>query len=165
MKKHIFFFLLSFFIGLFVSAQSPDVLTIRKYTNQNGDKIIKEFVNFLSIPNLAKDTVNIKKTAAFVMDMMSKRGISNIQLLNPTTARVKGILQAADTIWKYRSADQRSRRPGDASQCECLCTAGGIVLVIRVCRSDRMIRDDQVITVISALHKYADKCTVITRDL
>lgn len=85
MKKYIFIFQLTLCIGSLVYAQLPDVLTVRKYVNQNSDKIIKEFADFLAIPNLAKDTVNIKKTAALIMDMMSKRGISNIQLLNATT--------------------------------------------------------------------------------
>src|SRR6201999_906171 len=47
---------------------------------------MKEFVSFLSIPNLAKDTSNIKKNTSFIMDMMKNRGIQNIQLLQPVTA-------------------------------------------------------------------------------
>ncbi len=85
MKKYSFFFLLSFLTVQFVIAQSPDVLTIRKYSNQNAGKTINEFVNFLAIPNLARDTVNIKITAAFIMDMMKQRGIQKVQLLNAIT--------------------------------------------------------------------------------
>ena len=86
MKKYSAFFLMSFLITQFVVAQSPDILTIRKYGNQNAGNIINEFVNFLSIPNLAKDTLNIKTTAAFIMDMMNKRGIQKVQLLNAAAA-------------------------------------------------------------------------------
>ena len=68
-----------------ISAQSQDVLTIRKYREQNAGNIINEFVNFLAIPNLAKDTINILKNPDFIMQMMQKRGIQNIQLLNPVT--------------------------------------------------------------------------------
>ena len=86
MKKYIFFFNLAVLSSLLVFAQSPDVLTTRRYTNQNADKIIQEFVNFLAIPNIAKDTVNMRKTAAFIMTMMNKRGIQKVQLLQPVTA-------------------------------------------------------------------------------
>ncbi|HRH51216.1 MAG TPA: M20/M25/M40 family metallo-hydrolase [Panacibacter sp.] len=85
MKKQCFFFLLSFTIVQLVSAQSQDVLAIRKYREQNAGNIINEFVDFLTIPNLAKDINNILKNPEFIMKMMSKRGIQNVQLLNATT--------------------------------------------------------------------------------
>ena len=70
------------------SAQSQEVLTVRKYREQNAGNIINEFVNFLTIPNLARDTTNILKNTGFIMQMMSKRGIQNVQLLNATTVGV-----------------------------------------------------------------------------
>ena len=85
MKKQCFVFLYSFMIVQLASSQSQDVLTIRKYREQNAGNIINEFVNFLAIPNLAKDTINILKNPDFIMQMMQKRGIQNIQLLNPVT--------------------------------------------------------------------------------
>ncbi|HLK28920.1 MAG TPA: M20/M25/M40 family metallo-hydrolase [Puia sp.] len=66
-------------------AQSPEILKIRKFREQNEHPIINEFVSFLSIPNIADDSVNIQKNAAFIMSMMNKRGIQNIQLLSPIT--------------------------------------------------------------------------------
>lgn len=65
----------------FVSAQSPETMTIRKYTHSNSGDIIQEFADLLSIPNNAKDSINIRKNAAFVMEMMRKRGIQHVQLL------------------------------------------------------------------------------------
>jgi acetylornithine deacetylase/succinyl-diaminopimelate desuccinylase-like protein len=85
MKKLLLLFLSCCLISQFISAQSPEVLTIRKYGVQNADKIVREFSTFLSIPNVARDTANIKKNAAFIMDMMSKRGIKNVQLLQAST--------------------------------------------------------------------------------
>ena len=108
MKKYSFIFLLSFFMGPLVSAQSPDVLTIRKYTNQNAGRIIGEFVNFLSIPNLAKDTVNIKKTAAFIMDMMNKRGIQKVQLLNASTAGAPAAVYGEVNVPGAKQTDRKS---------------------------------------------------------
>src|SRR5580704_5028868 len=65
----------------FLLAQSPDILKIRQFRAQNENAIINEFVSFLSIPNVADDSINIKNNAAFLMDMMKKRGIQNVQLL------------------------------------------------------------------------------------
>jgi acetylornithine deacetylase/succinyl-diaminopimelate desuccinylase-like protein len=85
MKKYSFLFLLSLLIAHLLFAQSPDVLTIRKYTNQHAGPIINEFVSFLAIPNVAADPAGLQKSAAFIMNMMSKRGIQKIQLLPATT--------------------------------------------------------------------------------
>jgi acetylornithine deacetylase/succinyl-diaminopimelate desuccinylase-like protein len=46
---------------------------------------MNEYISFLSIPNLVSDTLNIKKNASFIMQMMQKRGINNVQLLSPET--------------------------------------------------------------------------------
>ncbi|HEX4849324.1 MAG TPA: M20/M25/M40 family metallo-hydrolase, partial [Puia sp.] len=81
-----------FFISLFVSlasqciqAQTPEILTIRKFREQNANNIVSEFVKFLSIPDLAKDSTNLLKNANFIMDMIHERGIQNLQLLKGTT--------------------------------------------------------------------------------
>ena len=67
------------------SGQSPETLMIRDYRYKNEHAIINEFVSFLAIPNLATDTLNIQKNAAFIMEMMHKRGIGKVQLLSPST--------------------------------------------------------------------------------
>jgi acetylornithine deacetylase/succinyl-diaminopimelate desuccinylase-like protein len=86
MRKSSLFILLSIALIHSTFSQSPDILKIRQFTTQNSDNIIKEFINLLSIPNLAADTINIRKNAALIMEMMNKRGIQKVQLLNPTTA-------------------------------------------------------------------------------
>lgn len=88
MKKHIFFFFLSFLVCSLVSAQSSEVLTIRKYGHQNAGNIISEFSAFLSLPNVAADPVGQQKNVAFIMAMMNKRGIQKVQLLNASTTGV-----------------------------------------------------------------------------
>jgi acetylornithine deacetylase/succinyl-diaminopimelate desuccinylase-like protein len=85
MRKHFFYFFLSFLIDQLVSAQSPEVLTIRKYGNKYAGNIINEFSEFLSLPNVAADPAGQQRNAAFIMAMMNKRGIQNIQLLNAST--------------------------------------------------------------------------------
>lgn len=98
MKKLFFFFLLGFLTGQFVLAQSPEILTIRKYSQQNTNDIMQEFVKFLAIPNLAKDTLNIQKNASFIMEMMHKRGIQNVQLLNAVIADVPPAVYGEVTV-------------------------------------------------------------------
>lgn len=86
MKKNI---LISFsFILLFTSvySQSPDILKIRNYRSDHEKNIINEFVSLLSIPNIATDSVNIQRNAAFIMEMMKQRGIQEVQLLFPKTS-------------------------------------------------------------------------------
>lgn len=70
---------------LTVNGQSPEVLKIRNYRGGHEKDILTEFVSLLSIPNIAADTVNIQKNAGFIMTMMKKRGIREVQLLSPAT--------------------------------------------------------------------------------
>ena len=88
MRKFCFTILLTLLIGQFISAQSPGVLKIRKYVNSNAGKIISEFSEFLSLPNVASDPVGQQKNIAFIMSMMNKRGIQKVQLLSASTAGV-----------------------------------------------------------------------------
>jgi acetylornithine deacetylase/succinyl-diaminopimelate desuccinylase-like protein len=59
----------------------------RAYRENNEHKILQEFVDLLTIPNVASDTQNIRKNASLIMDMMKKRGL-NPRLLEATTANV-----------------------------------------------------------------------------
>ena len=86
MRKHFIFLLLSFLAGGFVSAQSPGMLIIRKYGQENAGNIVSEFAAFLSLPNIAAAPDGLQKNAAFIMAMMDKRGIQKVQLLNASTA-------------------------------------------------------------------------------
>ncbi|HEY0678962.1 MAG TPA: M20/M25/M40 family metallo-hydrolase [Chitinophagaceae bacterium] len=88
MRKHFLFFHLVLLMGQLVSAQSPEVLTLRKYVKKNAGNIMSEFSEFLSFPNVAAEPIGQQKTAAFIVAMMNKRGIQNIQLLNASTAGV-----------------------------------------------------------------------------
>lgn len=86
MRKHFILFFLCFMVGRLVLAQSPQTLTIRKSVQQNAGNIIGEFSAFLSLPNVAADSAGLQKNTAFIMTMMNKRGIQNVQLLNASTA-------------------------------------------------------------------------------
>jgi len=80
--------IISLLIGQAVSAQTPEVLNIRKFSQLNAGKIISEYSEFLALPNVAADPVNLKRNAAFIMKMMTNRGIKNVQLLEASTPGV-----------------------------------------------------------------------------
>lgn len=65
--------------------QSPEIFRIRSYRAAHEKEIFTEFISFLSIPNIAADTVNLQKNAVFIMDMMRRQGIQQVQLLSPLT--------------------------------------------------------------------------------
>ncbi len=76
-----FFFLLS-------KAQSPEILKIRSVREQHERVWMKEYLSFLSIPNIAVDTIGLKQNAYFIMNMMKQRNIANVQLLNTNSKNV-----------------------------------------------------------------------------
>jgi len=68
-------------------SQNPEITRVRNWRQQNEQAIITEFVSFLSIPDIAADSINIQKNAAFIEEMMRERKISNIRSL---TGKNKG---------------------------------------------------------------------------
>ena len=51
------------------------VQAVREYRMENEDRIVRELTEFLAIPNIAGDTVNIQKNAAHLVEMLEARGI------------------------------------------------------------------------------------------
>jgi len=51
------------------------VQRVRDYRRSNEDRIVRELAEFLAIPNVASDTVNIQKNAARLVEMLEARGI------------------------------------------------------------------------------------------
>jgi acetylornithine deacetylase/succinyl-diaminopimelate desuccinylase-like protein len=62
-------------LSLSISEASAQSNAVRRYRQAHESEIITEFVDLLSIPNVASDTVNIRRNAAKLIDMMSRRGI------------------------------------------------------------------------------------------
>jgi acetylornithine deacetylase/succinyl-diaminopimelate desuccinylase-like protein len=80
--------ILSFFLlnGITVYAQTAaDLKKIKANHEPRHHALLKEYVNFLSIPNTMNDPEQLRANAQFVMDMMKKRGINNVQLLEADT--------------------------------------------------------------------------------
>ena len=82
----LFFSILFFSSTLF--AQTPEIITIQKYRQVNEHRIMKDYFNFLSIPNVASDTTSLLKNAYFISDKLKTIGVKQVQLLYPNT---KGI--------------------------------------------------------------------------
>ena len=61
------------------------VQEIRAYRIDNEDRIVRELAEFLTIPNVASDTVNIQKNAEHLREMLEARGIETHLL--PITGR------------------------------------------------------------------------------
>jgi acetylornithine deacetylase/succinyl-diaminopimelate desuccinylase-like protein len=49
---------------------------VREFRKANEPQILKEFTTLLAIPNVASDTENIRRNAAFIVEMMKQRGLS-----------------------------------------------------------------------------------------
>ncbi|WP_461107063.1 M20/M25/M40 family metallo-hydrolase [Spirosoma koreense] len=57
---------------------------VRKYRKAQETPLIDEYRQFLAIPNVSTDTANIRKNAAFILQMMKQRGITATLLDGPT---------------------------------------------------------------------------------
>lgn len=53
---------------------------VRTYRSAHETQIVSELVAFLSIPNIATDSVNIDRNASLLIEMMSRRGIQATRL-------------------------------------------------------------------------------------
>ena len=83
--KYLLSVIIVFLIVNLSSAQSVFFQKITNYNNQNSSRLLKQFAEFISIPNLAADTAGIRKNAEFIMSLMKESGIKNIQRLSPIT--------------------------------------------------------------------------------
>lgn len=97
--------------------QSAIIEQARNYRKSNEHALLNEFMGLLSIPNIVYDTVGIQKTAAYIMQMMEKRGIK-AELLQPTTkgapAAVYGevkVPNATQTVIFYAHYDGQPVNP------------------------------------------------------
>lgn len=57
-------------------AQTTVQQRTRAYRTANEHRILSEYFQFLSIPNVASDRENIRKNAAFLFDMLKRRGLN-----------------------------------------------------------------------------------------
>lgn len=100
-------------------AQTSDALQkkVRNYREANERKIVKELMALLAIPNVASDSVNIRKNANWIVEMLKARGVETRLLeYKDSPPAVYGELRspgALKTIGIYVHYDGQ---PVDASQ-------------------------------------------------
>ena len=66
--------------------QSADILKVRNWRQRQESALMQEYVAFLAIPDVASDSANIRKNAAFIEQLMQARKISQVQLLSGRNA-------------------------------------------------------------------------------
>jgi acetylornithine deacetylase/succinyl-diaminopimelate desuccinylase-like protein len=98
MKKSLFILFFVLFYTVSNSQNTPlptnEVSQMSKVTafhQKQQHALITEYATFLSLPNTMNDTTSLSANAQFIADMMRKRGIANVQLLQGVT---KGTIPA-----------------------------------------------------------------------
>src|SRR3712207_378285 len=56
-------------------AVNPHLDAVREYRRANEHRLLREYVELLSIPNVAADRENIRRNAAHLVKMMRRRGL------------------------------------------------------------------------------------------
>jgi acetylornithine deacetylase/succinyl-diaminopimelate desuccinylase-like protein len=79
-----------FFFGMWVVASSVQAQdparvrsAVRAYQQAHDVEVVRELADFLAIPNLASDSVNIRRNARFIVAMLERRGIRAQLLESP----------------------------------------------------------------------------------
>ena len=58
------------------AAAQIDVAKIEEYRTEHGPKILREFADFLRLPNVRTDRTNIRKNAEYIQDALEQRGMT-----------------------------------------------------------------------------------------
>lgn len=75
-SKAIFLSLLLLLLASQIRAQpSPAAAAARQYRRAHEHEIINEFTKLLALPNIATDTVNIRRNAELIMQLLQGRGV------------------------------------------------------------------------------------------
>ncbi|MCP5051830.1 MAG: M20/M25/M40 family metallo-hydrolase, partial [bacterium] len=64
-------------VELFSLTKKELLHKVRQYRESNQHKIIDEFLELLSIPNVSSDKANIRKNAVHIVKMLKKRGVAS----------------------------------------------------------------------------------------
>ena len=87
-----FYFLIACFLQIGLNSVAQTVQQkVNQYRKENENKIIEEYVKFVAIPNVTRDTSNILRNAAYIKMMMEQRGIK-AEFLSGTTANVNPVV-------------------------------------------------------------------------
>ncbi|MGH9945678.1 MAG: M20/M25/M40 family metallo-hydrolase [Pyrinomonadaceae bacterium] len=99
--------------------QSSVTTAVREHRIANEHKLLRDFIELLSIPNVASDTPNIRKNAGYLVGQMQKRGLKP-RLLEAADTKVPPVVYgeystpgAARTIIFYAHYDGQPTDPAD----------------------------------------------------
>lgn len=95
------------------AAQSTDV---RAYRQAHETDIINEFSELLSIPNVASDSVNIRRNATAIIEMMKRRGITTRLLEGKGPPAVFGEIKTPGAIRTIAIYAHYDGQPVDAGR-------------------------------------------------
>lgn len=72
-------------LAVALQAQDPARVraAVRAYQQAHDVEIVRELAEFLAIPNLASDSVNIRRNAAYIAQMLERRGVRSRLLETP----------------------------------------------------------------------------------
>lgn len=114
-----FVFLLGVALQLFVQAQITSPSGIREFRQSNEHRLLTEYFEFLSLSNVASDTVDIRKNADYLITQMQKRGLKP-RLLEAADKKVPPVVYgewvtpgAIRTIIFYAHYDGQPTNPAD----------------------------------------------------
>ena len=88
MKRTIFALSLILSVVFQTFAQNSVTNAVREYRQANEHQLLQDFMQMLSIPNVASDTPNIRKNADYLVEWMKQRGLKPqiLQAKNPSAA-------------------------------------------------------------------------------
>ncbi|MDZ4728490.1 MAG: M20/M25/M40 family metallo-hydrolase [Xanthomonadales bacterium] len=117
MKIHLLTLLLLSFFQLQFAQASDAASVAREWRQAHEQEIIDGFVELLTIPNVASDTVNIRRNAAFILGLLDPRGFA-AQLLEvegspPAVFAERKTPGASKTLLIYVHYDGQPANPED----------------------------------------------------
>lgn len=119
MQKLYFVFSWIGFLAFVLSAQTSHSTHIRQHRQANEHRLLTEYFQLLSIPNVASDTPNIRKNADYLVAEMQKRGLKP-RMLEAADKKVPPVVYgewmtpgAAKTVIFYAHYDGQPTDPAD----------------------------------------------------
>src|SRR5438046_8818348 len=73
-----------------LQAQRPDSLRprVQAYVREHDAALLREFSDFLAVPNVSADTAGIRRNAALLLSMLAQRGVQARLLEHPGASPV-----------------------------------------------------------------------------